>query len=103
MKAARIHMNGGPEVLQNEEVPIPKARTGVDTARRIRCQLPRHTSGGSYKTALPATSGQEGAGIVEAVGPSVVEVGVGDRVVYGATPGNAEHAIVPARSLEASR
>jgi NADPH2:quinone reductase len=55
---------------------------------------------GLYKADLPFTPGSEGAGIVEAVGPEVTEVAVGDRVAYAMARGScAEYAIVPAWQL----
>ena len=43
---------------------------------------------GLYKAPqLPFMPGQEGAGVVEAVGPGVTEVAVGDRVAYAGLPG----------------
>jgi len=42
---------------------------------------------GLYKIpSLPAVLGQEGAGVVTAIGPGVTEVAVGDRVAYAAGP-----------------
>ena len=44
--------------------------------------------------------GQEGAGVVEAIGPGVTEVEVGDRVAYAGVPGAyAEVRIAPAARL----
>ena len=56
---------------------------------------------GIYKAPqLPFTPGQEGAGVVEAVGPGVTEVAVGDRVAYAGLPGSyAEVRIAPAARL----
>lgn len=55
---------------------------------------------GLYKAPLPAAIGQEGAGIVEAVGPNVNEVSVGDRVAWAGPRGSyAEMAVVPASAL----
>ena len=42
---------------------------------------------GLYKGALPRTLGAEGAGRVEAVGPGVTEVKVGDRVAWAMQTG----------------
>jgi NADPH2:quinone reductase len=43
---------------------------------------------GHYKLALPAGMGNEGAGVVEAVGPGVTDIKPGDRVAYcGGAPG----------------
>ena len=56
---------------------------------------------GTYKAAgFPLIPGQEGAGIVEALGSGVTSVAVGDRVAYaGATGSYAEYAAVPAGML----
>jgi len=43
---------------------------------------------GLYKIALPSGMGNEGAGVVEAIGAGVTQVKVGDRVAYsGGAPG----------------
>ena len=55
---------------------------------------------GLYPVQTPFTLGTEGAGIVDAVGPDVTEVKIGDRVGYAMIPGSyAEYAIVPAPRL----
>ena len=55
---------------------------------------------GQYKLALPMTPGLEAGGTVTAVGPSVTEVKVGDRVAYTGVPGAyAQYAAVPAARL----
>src|SRR5262249_32703696 len=55
---------------------------------------------GLYKADLPFTPGMEAAGLVEAVGPDVTEVAVGDRVAYAMARGSyAEYAVVPAWPL----
>jgi NADPH2:quinone reductase len=41
---------------------------------------------GLYKTALPATPGMEGAGVVRAVGAAVTDLQVGDRIAYAGGP-----------------
>jgi len=86
-----VHELGGPEKLQFETVPEP---TPADGQARIR-----HTAiglnfvdvyfrTGLYKApSLPFTPGQEGAGVVEAVGPGVTGVAVGDRVAYAGVNG----------------
>jgi NADPH2:quinone reductase len=51
---------------------------------------------GLYQLPLPAVMGSEGAGVVEAVGPGVTSVKVGDRVVYQGLKGAyAEVRVVP--------
>jgi NADPH2:quinone reductase len=55
---------------------------------------------GLYPLPLPFTPGNEGAGVVEAVGPEVTEVRTGDRVAYAMATGSyAELAVVPAFRL----
>ncbi len=56
---------------------------------------------GLYKPpSLPFTPGQEGAGIVDAVGPGVTELSVGDRVAYAAVLGGyAETRLIAADRL----
>jgi NADPH2:quinone reductase len=99
MKAIRVHAVGGPEVLVLEETPSPTpgpkealvrlSAAGVnfiDIYHRI----------GLYPLPLPFTPGNEGAGVVEAVGPDVTEVRPGDRVAYAMATGSyAEIAVVP--------
>jgi NADPH2:quinone reductase len=49
---------------------------------------------------LPVVLGSEGAGVVEAIGPEVTEVKVGDRVAYqGLLGGYAEERLAPAARL----
>jgi len=55
---------------------------------------------GLYKVELPHTLGQEGAGTVDAVGPGVTDVAVGDRVAFTDVPGSyAQYAVGPADRL----
>ncbi len=55
---------------------------------------------GRYKAALPMVLGQEGAGVVSAIGADVRGCAVGDRVAYTLMLGSyAEYAAVPADKL----
>jgi NADPH:quinone reductase len=55
---------------------------------------------GLYKLDLPATLGVEGAGTVEAIGPDVSGVKVGERVAFAMPRGSyAEYIVVPAWQL----
>ena len=89
-RAVRIYEYGPAEVLKIEPIePIPP---GPGEA------LIRHTAiglnfvevyfrRGSFPVpALPAILGNEGAGIVEALGPGVTDLAVGDSVVYADAP-----------------
>lgn len=103
MKAIRVHQFGGPEVLKYEDVPTPAPGAGE---ARVKLEatginfIDTYQRTGAYKAALPFILGQEGAGIVDAVGPGVTEVKVGDRVAYASVMGAyAEYAIVPAARL----
>jgi len=103
MKAVRIHRYGGPEVMQLEELPMPTPGPGqalvrVEAAGVNFMDIYQRT--GIYQISLPAALGQEGAGTVEAVGTSVADVAVGDRVAWSNIQGAyADHALVPAERL----
>ena len=83
MKAIRIHAPGGVEALRFEDVPEPEPKPGE---ARVRVEaagvnfIDVYHRTGLYKATLPATLGQEGAGLVETVGDGVTEVRPGDRV-----------------------
>ncbi len=101
MKAIRFHQTGGFEVLQYEDVPMPEPAAGQV---RIKLEatgvnfIDNYVRLGQYKTPLPAILGQEGAGVVDAVGPDVSDLKAGDRVVayWGQLKSYAEYALVPA-------
>src|SRR2546427_392118 len=55
---------------------------------------------GLYPMQLPQVAGNEGAGVVEAVGPNVTDVKKGDRVAYTGLPGSyCEVRVVPVDRL----
>jgi NADPH2:quinone reductase len=103
MKAIRVHTPGGVDALRYEEVatPTPNAGEALVKIEAIGINfIDIYIRSGMYKNPLPLTLGQEGAGVVEAVGPNVTEVQVGDRVAYSGTPGSyAEYAVVPTARL----
>ncbi len=84
--AVRVHALGGPEVLRYEEVEVPTPGPGEARVRHTAIGLnftDIHFRTGRYPlAALPHVIGMEAAGIVEAIGPGVTEVAVGDRVAY---------------------
>jgi NADPH:quinone reductase len=86
-----VHELGGPEKLQFETVPEPTPAAGQARIRHTAIGLnfvDVYYRTGLYKgPSLPFTPGQEGAGIVEAVGPGVTELAVGDRVAYAGVNG----------------
>ncbi|HEX6645500.1 MAG TPA: quinone oxidoreductase [Gemmatimonadales bacterium] len=103
MRAIRLHETGGPEALRREAVPIPVPGQGealVEVAAAGVNFIDVYKRRGLYPVPLPATLGEEGAGIVRAVGPGVDEPRVGDRVAWAMRIGSyAEHVVVPAGKL----
>ena len=102
--AIRIHQTGGPEVLCWEEVDVPAPAAGEATVRHHAVGLnfiDTYHRTGLYPLPLPAGIGLEGAGVVEAVGPDVSEVKVGDRIAYAGGPvgAYAEVRNIPAHRL----
>ena len=90
--AIRIHEYGGPEVLRWEEVDLPEPAADQAQIRHTAIGLnfiDVYHRTGLYPTTLPNGLGSEAAGIVEAVGPGVSDVVVGDRVVYTGRPNDA--------------
>lgn len=104
MKAIRVHAPGGPEVLRFEDVPAPVPTEGQAVVRieavGVNFIDVYHRTGLYKVPSLPFTLGQEAAGTVEAVGPSVTGIAVGDRVAYTGVMGSyAEKAAVAADRL----
>ena len=104
MHAICIHEHGAPEVLRYDEVSISEPGAGEARVRIEAAGLNYidvyHRTGLYPSTDMPFTPGMEGAGVVEAVGPGVTEVNVGDRVGYAMHQGSyTEVAIVPSAVL----
>src|SRR5260370_19737483 len=103
MKAIQVKQCGSPEALEVVELPKPapgpkQALVKIETSGINFIDVYFRT--GLYKADPPFTPGSEAAGIVEAVGPEVTEVSVGDRVAYAMARGSyAEYAVVPAWQL----
>jgi NADPH2:quinone reductase len=88
--AIRIHETGGPEVLKWEAVEIGEPGPGQIRLRQEAAGLnfiDVYHRTGLYPQPLPFTPGVEGAGVVEALGPDVAGLHVGDRVAYGGPVG----------------
>jgi len=88
-KAIRIHANGGPEMLQWEDVPAPEPGPGEALVHHAAVGLNYidvYFRSGLYKSPLPATIGMEASGTVTAIGDGVTDVKVGDRVAYASAP-----------------
>lgn len=85
----RIHKTGGPDVLQWEEYDLPapgphEVQIEQKAAGLNFIEVYHRT--GLYALPLPTGLGQEGAGVVTAVGANVTEFKVGDRLAYANGP-----------------
>ena len=103
MKAIQVKQTGGPEVMELVELPVPEPKANeavVKVAASGVNFIDVYHREGRYKAPLPFTLGQEGAGVVTAVGSDVKSVKKGDRVAWtGLLGGYAEYAAVPADRL----
>jgi len=102
--AIRFHKTGGPEVLQWEEVPVGDPGPGEARVAHKAIGLnfiETYHRSGLYPLPMPSGLGSEAAGVVEAVGPNVTEVKVGDRVAYANGPlgSYSEKRVMPADRL----
>lgn len=101
--AIRIHKFGGPEVLQWEEVQVRDPRPNEVRLRHTAIglnfvEVVQRT--GRFPFRLPFVPGNEGAGVVEAIGDEVTELRPGDRVAYAPVPGSySEVRVIPAERL----
>jgi NADPH2:quinone reductase len=84
-KAVRFHKIGGPEVLQMDEMQVGDPGPGQARIRHTAIGvnfIDTYQRAGMYPVPLPSGAGNEGAGVVEAVGPGVSTLKPGDRVAY---------------------
>jgi NADPH2:quinone reductase len=103
MKAIQVKQTGGPEVLQLADLPIPQPKAN-EAVVKIAVSgvnfIDVYQREGRYSVPLPFVLGQEGAGVVTAVGPEVKSVKPGDRVAWASLLGSyAEYAAVPGERL----
>jgi NADPH2:quinone reductase len=102
-KAIRFHKQGGPEVLQVDDVPVGDPGPGQIRIRHTAIGVnfvDIYQRSGLYPMPMPATGGNEGVGIVEAVAKGVKDVKVGERVCYTGIPGSyCESRLVPAERV----
>jgi NADPH2:quinone reductase len=88
--AVRVHQTGGPEVLKYEDVPVKEPGQGEIKIKQTAIGLnyiDTYFRSGLYPAQLPFVAGNEGAGVVTAVGPGVKGIKKGDRVAYVFTLG----------------
>ena len=103
MKAIQVKQTGGPEALEYGDVPVPEPKPN-ETVVKIAAAgvnfIDVYQREGRYKLPLPFTAGQEGAGVVSAVGTEVKSFKLGDRVAFcGVQGSDAEYAAVPGDRL----
>lgn len=102
-KAIQFRATGGPEVLQLVDVPVGEPGPGQARVRQTAIGvnfIDTYQRSGLYPVKLPAIAGNEGAGVVEAVGPDVRDLQLGDRVAYTSLAGAySEVRIAPADRL----
>jgi NADPH:quinone reductase len=114
MKAIRIHTYGGPDVMQLEELSTPAPGLGqaliavraasvnfLDVLKRrggLKGQAFYQRNSDAGEPEFPALMGSQGVGVVEALGPEVSGVSVGDRVNFWG-PSYATHVVFPAARL----
>lgn len=102
VRAVQIHAVGGPEVLKPTDIDV-----GLPGPGEVRL---RHTAigvnyidvyyrAGLYSAPLPLIPGMEAAGVIEALGPDVESVKIGDRVSYAGALGS----YTEARIIKADR
>ncbi|MFI5114548.1 MAG: quinone oxidoreductase family protein [Terriglobales bacterium] len=103
MKAIQVKQTGGPEVMEVVDLPVPQPKPSEAVIKILAAGvnfIDVYNREGRYKAPLPLVLGQEGAGVVSAVGSEVRGVAAGDRVAYTMTLGSyAEYAAVPADRL----
>ena len=88
-KSIVISQNGGPEVMQWQDVDVDAPGAGEIRVRHTYVGLnfiDVYHRTGLYPTSLPSGLGLEAAGVVEALGEGVTDLDVGDRVAYASTP-----------------
>ncbi len=100
--AIRIEQQGGPEVMQWVEVPMPEPGACQVRVRHTAIGVnfvDAYNRAGVYKGAkLPFTPGAEASGVIDKLGEGVSGLKEGDRVVYqNASSGSyAEYCVIPA-------
>jgi NADPH2:quinone reductase len=103
MKAIRVQHTGGPEVMELVEVPVPQpkpseavVKVSVAGVNSIDLQF----RDGRMRTPLPFIPGQEGVGVVTAIGSQAKLVKAGDRVAWSGQLGSyAEYVASPEEHL----
>jgi NADPH2:quinone reductase len=103
MKAIQVKQPGGPESMELVDLPVPQPKANEAVVRLSASGvnfIDVYVREGRYKALPPFVLGQEGAGVVNAVGTDVTSVKNGDRVAWAGVLGSyTEYAAVPADRL----
>lgn len=103
MKAIQVKQVGGPEAMELADLPVPEPKANEAVVKLAASGvnfIDVYVREGRYKAPLPLVVGQEGAGLVTAIGSDVKTLKTGDRVAYASVLGSyAEYAAVPADRL----
>jgi NADPH2:quinone reductase len=104
VKAVRFSEIGGPEVLRFEDVQVGDPGPGQARVRHTYIAvnfIDTYFRTGRYPLELPNGLGSDAVGVVEAVGPGVADIKVGDRVGYLIGPQGAysQARVMPAEVL----
>ncbi|MBZ5678691.1 MAG: quinone oxidoreductase [Acidobacteriia bacterium] len=103
MKTIQVKQVGGPEAMELVELPVPQPKANEAVVKLAASGvnfIDVYIREGRYKAPLPFVLGQEGAGVITAVGAEVKSVKVGDHVAWTGLLGSyAEYAAVPADRL----
>lgn len=99
--AVQIAQPGGPEQMQLVEVDVGAPGAGEVRIRHKAVGLnfiDVYQRSGLYPLPMPLNLGMEAAGVIEAVGPGVLHLQVGDRAAYTSNPPGAycEVRVMPA-------
>ena len=101
MKAIQVKQPGGPEAMELVDLPVPQPKANEAVVKLSASGvnfIDVYFREGRYKAVTAvACCGQEGAGVVNAVGSEVTSVKNGDRVAWTGVMGSyAEYAAVGA-------
>ena len=100
MRCILVFRLGGPDVLEPMEIPDPQPGPGDLLVRSDAIGvnfIDNYFRTGAYPRMLPYVPGDEGSGLVEAVGADVPDFVPGDRVAWcGAPDSYAQMVVVPA-------
>jgi NADPH:quinone reductase len=103
MKAIEVKQVGGPEAMELVDLAVPQPKPHEAVVKLAASGvnfIDVYYREGRYKASTPFVLGQEGAGVVTAVGSEVQSVKVGDNVAWTGLLGSyAEYAAIPADRL----